>query len=41
MFGTSVNMVVFGGWAAILLAMFLVVYGFVLSLHSKLMRKHG
>ena len=29
------------GWAAVLLAMFLVIYGFVVSLHHKLMKKHG
>lgn len=31
----------FVGWALVLLAMFVVVYGFVLSLHLKLMKKHA
>ena len=37
--GTSVTFI--AGWSAILLAVFLVVYGFVVSLHHRLMRKHG
>jgi hypothetical protein len=35
------NVTVFVGWAVIILAVFLVVYGFVESLHHRLMRKHG
>ena len=31
----------FMGWALVLLAMFVIVYGFVLSLHLKLMKKHA
>jgi hypothetical protein len=31
----------FIGWALILLSMFVVVYGLVISLHLRLMRKHG
>ena len=31
----------FMGWAMVLLAMFVMVYGFVLSLHLKLMKKHA
>ena len=37
----SPNPVVFAGWGVILLAVFLVVYGFVTSLHHRLMRRHG
>lgn len=35
------NTTAFAGWALALLAMFIVVYGFVISLHLKLMKKHG
>jgi uncharacterized membrane protein HdeD (DUF308 family) len=35
------NATSFIGWAMILLAMFVIVYGFVLSLHLKLMKKHA
>ena len=38
---TMPNLIVFTGWAVILLAVFLVVYGFVTSLHHRLMRRHG
>ena len=38
---TLPNMLVFAGWATVLLAIFLVVYGFVVSLHHRLMRRHG
>ncbi len=38
---TAPNLMIFGGWALVLLAVFLVVYGFVSSLHYRLMRKHG
>ena len=31
----------FIGWALLLLSMFIVVYGLVISLHLRLMRKHG
>ena len=31
----------FIGWALVLLSMFVIVYGFVVSLHLKLMRKHA
>lgn len=39
--GASVSLTTIAGWAAVLLAMFLVIYGFVLSLHNTLMKKHG
>jgi hypothetical protein len=38
---TIVGIAGFIGWAMVLLAMFVIVYGFVLSLHLKLMKKHG
>ena len=37
----QVNLMLFAGWATILLAIFLVIYGFVVSLHHRLMRRHG
>lgn len=36
-----INMVALSGWAVVMFAIFLVIYGFVLSLHYKLMKKHG
>ncbi len=38
---TSPNPLVFAGWALIMLAVFLVIYGFVTSLHRRLMKRHG
>ncbi len=35
------NPMVFVGWAAVLLAIFLIIYGFVAMLHQKLLRKHS
>lgn len=35
------NLLIVGGWSIILFAVFLVVYGFVASLHHRLMRRHG
>jgi len=35
------NAALLAGWVAVLLAIFLVIYGFVISLHHKLMKRHG
>jgi hypothetical protein len=37
----ALSVTLIAGWSAILFAIFLVIYGFVISLHHKLMRKHG
>ncbi|MDE1865711.1 MAG: hypothetical protein KGH94_03705 [Candidatus Micrarchaeota archaeon] len=39
--GTPQHLVLAFGWAAIVLAVFMVIYGFTKSLHHRLMRKHG
>ncbi len=38
---TAARLTFIAGWAAIILAVFMVVYGFTQSLHHRLMRKHG
>lgn len=39
-FTTAAEFMLFLGWTMVLLALFVIVYGFVLSLHLKLMKKH-
>ena len=40
-FPTAASFMSFLGWAMVLLALFVMIYGFVLSLHLKLMKKHA
>ena len=40
-FPAATEFMSFLGWAMVLLALFVVIYGFVLSLHLKLMKKHA
>jgi hypothetical protein len=40
-FPAATDFMSFFGWSLVLLALFVIVYGFVLSLHLKLMKKHA
>ncbi len=37
----STNLATLGGWLVITLAFFVIIYGFVLSLHYKFLKKHA
>lgn len=39
--GPTISVLALLGWAIMLLAIFLMIYGFVISLHHKFLKRHG
>jgi hypothetical protein len=35
------SIIIIAGWTLVLLSIFMVIYGFVISMHQRLMRRHG